>query len=355
MYIRSLHVHPRLRHLFALTTCIALLPLADFALLVRSRAQGQTQSAGRAGQPKPGKPEGSLPNLDEISNESHVQRKPRAAIPSTLRAPRLSLQPWNGRRVADAEPQSTEPTDKQMRRAHARRRLNPPPPLPDDHFVQNFFSWALLRAPNGDEPSYWNDQFRVAYGQGQTSLKLAAIELGKTLFESTEYASRQRDNHWYVYDLYETYLMREPDSTGWTNWENSVPSMGRENVRRGFEESAEFAAIIANITPNGSASANAASLISARVEPRNQAGNGLLTRDASWSVPLLSLPGRARLDLGLALFYSSMVWTRSGPYIYFDEDNGFPSPGFRLGFPTAQMKVFDAQTARNAYLLNARD
>ena len=46
-----------------------------------------------------------------------------------------------------------------------------------------------------------------------------------------------------------------------------------------------------------------------------------------------------------------MVWTRSGPYIYFDSDNGFPSPGFRLGFPTVQMKVFDAQTARNAYLL----
>ena len=77
----------------------------------------------------------------------------------------------------------------------------------------------------------------------------------------------------------------------------------------------------------------------------------MLTRDASWSVPLLSLPGRAGLDLGLALSYSSMVWTRSGPYIHFDEDNGFPSPGFRLGFPTVQRKVFDAQTAKNAYLL----
>ena len=74
----------------------------------------------------------------------------------------------------------------------------------------------------------------------------------------------------------------------------------------------------------------------------------------AWSVPLLSLPGRNGLDLGLALSYSSMVWTRSGPYIYFDEDNGFPSPGFRLGFPTVQRKVFDAQTAKNAYLLITR-
>src|SRR6185369_15659132 len=93
------------------------------------------------------------------------------------------------------------------------------------------------------------------------------------------------------------------------------------------------------------------SLISARVDPRNQPGNGMLTRDATWSMPLMSLPGRAGLDLGLILAYSSMVWTRSGPYIYFDEDNGFPSPGFRLGFPTVQRKVFDAQVARNAYLL----
>jgi YD repeat-containing protein len=87
------------------------------------------------------------------------------------------------------------------------------------------------------------------------------------------------------------------------------------------------------------------------VDPRNQPGNGMLSRDVSWSVPLLSLPGRNGLDLGLALSYSSMVWTQSGPYFYFDEDNGFPSTGFRLGFPTVQRKTFDAQTGKNAYLL----
>jgi YD repeat-containing protein len=46
-----------------------------------------------------------------------------------------------------------------------------------------------------------------------------------------------------------------------------------------------------------------------------------------------------------------MVWTRNGPYIHFDEDNAFPSPGFRLGFPVVQRKVFDAQIAKNSFLL----
>jgi YD repeat-containing protein len=147
--------------------------------------------------------------------------------------------------------------------------------------------------------------------------------------------------------------MRDPDSSGWAYWESVVPTNGRENVRRAFEEAPEFAGILASIVPNGSATANAASLISARVEPRNQPGHGMLARDVAWSVPLVSLPGRNGLDLGLVLSYSSQVWTRSGPYIHFDEDNGFPSPGFRLGFPVIQRQVFDAQTARNAFLMIA--
>ena len=226
-----------------------------------------------------------------------------------------------------------------------------PPPPPHDQFVQNFFNIALVRSPAGDETTYWYDQLRVAYANGSTSLKLASIEFGRTLFESAEYAARNRNAHWYVYDLYKTYLMRDPDPGGWAMWEGLVPTHGREYVRRGFEESGEFATLTANITTSGSPSSNAASLISARVDPRNQPGRGMLSRDATWTVPLLSLPGRAGLDLGLTLSYSSMVWTRSGPYIYFDEDNGFPSPGFRLGFPTVQRKVFDVQTAKNAYLL----
>ena len=314
-------------------------------------AQGSHQNARQEGRPKPGKPEGNLPNLEAVQNESHTEREPAPPIPSTIRSPKVPLEPWNGRRVGDPGTRGElGQARNRIRRAHASRRAPAPPPVLDDQFISNFFTWALVRTPSGTEPTFWNDQLRVAYAQGQTSLKLAAVELGKTLFESAEYAARQRNDHWYVYDLYKTYLMREPDASGWAYWESVVPANGRENVRRGFEESPEFAGILATIVPNGSATANAASLISARVDPKNQPGNGMLTRDGTWSVALLSLPGRAGLDLGLGLSYSSMVWTRSGPYIHFDEDNGFPSPGFRLGFPIVQRKVFDAQTAKNSFL-----
>ena len=351
----------------AFVISVALLTLPNIPILVSGAAQRKSEALAPKGKPRPGRPEGVLPDLEAIENESGVEREAPPPIPSTIRSQKNSGKPWDGRRVGDPWPE--EKSDRasnrvernsagssiartpKTRRAHTRSRMNPPPPVLDDQFVQNFFSWALVRNPNASETTYWYDHLRVAYGQGSGSVKLAAIEFGRTLFESAEYAGRGRSDHWYVYDLYKTYLMRDPDSGGWTNWEATVGSYGREYVRRGFEESGEFATLIANIVPNGSASSNAASLTTARVDPRNQPGNGMLTRDAVWSVPLLSLPGRAGLDLGLGLSYSSQVWTRSGPYIYFDEDSGFPSPGFRLGFPTIQHKVFNAQTTRNTYLM----
>ena len=356
-----------LRIAIALIICAALLSITSVPLLVTAVAQGPRQGPESKTRPKSGKPEGVWPDLEDVKRESGIKPEVPLSIPSTMRSPRNSGKPWDGRRVGDppglldqgtgselasSTKRIRERRSNQTRRAHASRRISAaPPPVPENQFLQNFFTWALTVSPSGDETTYWYDQLRVAYGQGQNSLKLAAIELGRTLFESAEYAARNRDAHWYVYDLYKTYLMRDPDAGGWATWEALVPTHGREYVRRGFEESGEFATLMANITTSGSPSSNAASLISARVDPRNQPGRGMLSRDASWSVPLLSLPGRAGLDLGLALSYSSMVWTRSGPYMYFDEDNGSLSPGFRLGFPSVQRKVFDTQTAKNAYLM----
>ena len=248
-------------------------------------------------------------------------------IPSTLRSPKVPLQPWNGRRVGD-----------QINRAHARKRTNPPPPVLDDQFIQNFFTWALARAPNGDEPVFWNDQFRVAYAQGQTSLKLAAVALGKTLFESAEYAARGRDAHGYVYDLYKTYLMREPDTSGWATGKARCRSTAARTCAARLKSASEFAAILASIVPNGAATSKCGLVdLGAR-------GSAQSTRqwDAGARCELecaaVESAGTQRTRSRSRFSYSSMVWTRSGPYIHFDEDNGFPSPGFRLGFPTVQRR-----------------
>jgi PKD repeat protein len=155
-----------------------------------------------------------------------------------------------------------------------------------EQYLANFNQSALARPPNTNESSYWNDILRAAYPNGQSSMLLAVRELGKTLFDSSEYAARNRDNHWFVYDLYKTYLMREPDAPGWAFWESVCNANGRESVRRAFDESDEFAGIVATLTPAGSPSGNVSSLASARVDPFNQPGSGLASRDAEWSVSL---------------------------------------------------------------------
>jgi RHS repeat-associated protein len=69
----------------------------------------------------------------------------------------------------------------------------------------------------------------------------------------------------------------------------------------------------------------------------------------NFSAPVVGLPGRAGLDLALALNYSSQaVWTYSPAVntIAFNADRGFPAPGWRLGFGAMQTK----DAGGNAYI-----
>ncbi|HEY6250260.1 MAG TPA: Ig-like domain-containing protein, partial [Candidatus Angelobacter sp.] len=92
-----------------------------------------------------------------------------------------------------------------------------------------------------------------------------------------------------------------------------------------------------------------------RVDPSNRTGlpdEDLLSGNYNWSLPLVGLPGRAGLDLNLALSYNSLsVWTKTGSAIDFNADNGFPGPGFQLGFPKIQSKFHDPLVGVDAYLL----
>jgi YD repeat-containing protein len=93
----------------------------------------------------------------------------------------------------------------------------------------------------------------------------------------------------------------------------------------------------------------------ARLDPSNRTGTGgedLFSGNFNWTLPLVSLPGRSGLDLGLSLSYNSLVWTKVGTSsVYFDSDSGFPSPGFRLGFPVVQAQFFNETTGKYAFLL----
>ncbi|PYS21235.1 MAG: hypothetical protein DMF72_18040 [Acidobacteria bacterium] len=228
-------------------------------------------------------------------------------------------------------------------------------PSSSDQYSVNFLQAGLGRSLIGNEGPYWTDIMRAAYLQGQPSMLMSMTEFGMTVFDSAEYVGRNRSDHDYVYDLYETYLMRYPDQDGWDFWtmQASPQHMGRIQVRNAFEASGEFHDIVARLAASGNPSNAAASLSTARVDPFNQSGDQVQVRDCEFGIPLLSLPGRAGLDLGLNLSYSSLVWTQSGPYVYFDPDNEGMSPGFSIGFPTIQSRSFDAQTARNVYLLTA--
>src|SRR5216684_7310001 len=92
----------------------------------------------------------------------------------------------------------------------------------------------------------------------------------------------------------------------------------------------------------------------ARIDPHNRTGTGavdLLSNNFNWSLGLAGLKGRG-LDLGLSLAYNSLaVWTVSGNSVAFDMDQGDPSPGFRLGFPTVQGPFSNSQTGADFYIL----
>src|SRR5207237_3803066 len=161
-----------------------------------------------------------------------------APIASALRSPHNPLMPRNGRKVGDQIPIGTgslkygKPISSVSARvmdAHHASAGRPfgstaPPPIGDDQYVQNFFQAALVRQPNSAEQLYWDNILRAAYPHGQNSLAMAVREMGRTVFESAEYSARNRNDRDFVFDLYESYLMRAPDDQGWDFWTLQVPS-----------------------------------------------------------------------------------------------------------------------------------
>jgi RHS repeat-associated protein len=92
----------------------------------------------------------------------------------------------------------------------------------------------------------------------------------------------------------------------------------------------------------------------ARTQPENETGDPGVTlgsRNFNWSTPLVSLPGRAGLDVGVSLFYNSLVWTKQGSEIQYNADHGSPAPGFQIGLPRLQAEFVDTDDNTNSYLM----
>ena len=82
-------MHPRVlkfRISLSITICVCLLLTAVGPLVVSDASQ--SRSVDRMGRPKPGKPEGVWPDLDQIRQETQIEREAPPPIPSTIRSPR---------------------------------------------------------------------------------------------------------------------------------------------------------------------------------------------------------------------------------------------------------------------------
>ncbi len=89
------------RSCLSLIICTSLLVIPDGLLRLSNAAQGHSED--RKGRPKPGKPEGEWPNLEEVKHAGFEREAP-PPIPSTIRSKRNGGKPWDGRRVGDTDP-----------------------------------------------------------------------------------------------------------------------------------------------------------------------------------------------------------------------------------------------------------
>jgi RHS repeat-associated protein len=116
-------------------------------------------------------------------------------------------------------------------------------------FVRNFYLKALVRQPNSTELNSWLSTLQTAYTQGSSQFWTAMQNLGGSVFTSQEYINRGRNDHDYVYDLYQAYLWRDPDTGGWANWEANCATNGRNATRAGFDWSLEFELHVSGTSP----------------------------------------------------------------------------------------------------------
>jgi len=121
------------------------------------------------------------------------------------------------------------------------------------NFVDATWWGALDREATDNEWQDKTNRLTTAQAQGQSPTLDEARALERTLFQSPEYINRNRSDQEYVTDLYQAYLLRDPDSGGYNAWlsvlqnDNAQGLNGREHLLQGFEYSQEFANLIGGL------------------------------------------------------------------------------------------------------------
>ena len=114
-------------------------------------------------------------------------------------------------------------------------------------FIKNLYYNCLARDPNPAELQQKTDQLAQAGVQGESQLLAATRTVARGLFESAEYAERNRTNTEYVTDLYNAYLQRAPDTSGLSFWVSDAQNNGRAHTLTSFEVSTEFITLSATV------------------------------------------------------------------------------------------------------------
>ncbi len=119
--------------------------------------------------------------------------------------------------------------------------------------VVDFYRGILGRLPDDAGSAAWMAALRTAQCQGPQAVVEAADRISGAFVNSHEYLARGRSNAQYVGDLYNAFLRRGGEIGGVLGWIGQLDNgnLAREDVRRAFLASAEFAARVHSMADAG--------------------------------------------------------------------------------------------------------
>ena len=111
-----------------------------------------------------------------------------------------------------------------------------------DEYVERLYTEILGRPSESDGKAYWKKV--IIEGQDKDgNIYDAATAARKGFFESVEYRNLGRNDDEFLTDLYHAFFGREPDESGYADWQNRMKNEGYSRQRvidEGFGRSPEF-------------------------------------------------------------------------------------------------------------------